>query len=121
MIPRGLTDISWPGLFIGVSAPTYLLLGLSRPKPRRCAKPSRKPTLLSLRGRLMAEEVPGSSEAKSRAGAVYPYWGSHPKPWRCAKLSRGPALLSLRDRLMAEEVPGSSVAMRGQGRSYVAG
>ena len=28
--------------------------------------------------------------AKSRAGAVYPYWGSHPKPWRCAKLSRGP-------------------------------
>ena len=73
----------------------------------------RKPTLLSLRDRLMAEEVSGSSVAKSRAGAVYPYWGSHPKPWRCAKLSRGPALLSLRGRLMAEEVPGSSEAMRG--------
>ena len=39
------------------------ILGL-RPKPRRCAKLSRMSTLLSLRGRLMAEEGPRSKRGK---------------------------------------------------------
>ena len=59
----GLTDISWPGLFIGVPAPNLFYWG-SRPKPRRCAKLSRMSTLLSLRGRLMAGEVPRSKRGK---------------------------------------------------------
>ena len=47
----------------GAPAPKPFYWG-SRPKPRRCAKLSRRPTLLSLRGRLMAEEGPGSSDGK---------------------------------------------------------
>ena len=104
----GLTDISWPGLFIGVSATTYLLLGLSRPKPRRCAKPSRKPTLHSLRGRLMAGEWQGSSDGKVTGRGGLSILGFHPKPRRCAKPSRKPTLHSLRGRLMAGEWQGSS-------------
>ena len=90
MIPRGLTDISWPGLFIGVSAPTYLLLGLSRPKPRRCAKPSRKPTLLSLRGRLMAGEWQGSSDGKVTGRGGLSILGFHPKPRRLSIIGAKP-------------------------------
>ena len=41
------------------------------PKPHRYAKPSREPTLLSLRDRLMAEEVPGSSVAMRGQGHSY--------------------------------------------------
>ena len=103
----------------------------SRPKPHRYAKPSREPTLLSLRDRLMAGEVPRSKRGKvtGRGGLSilglppqsYFYWGSTPNPGAARSYRAGPTLLSLRDRLMAEEVPGSSVAMRGQGRSYVAG
>ena len=81
----------------------------------------RRPTLLSLRDRLMAEEVPGSSDGKVTGRGGISILGLHPKPRRCAKLSRRPTLLSLRGRLMAEEVPGSSEAIRGQRRSYVAG
>ena len=62
--------------FIGAGATNLCLLGLppqapapypywgSRPKPHRYAKPSREPTLLSLRDRLMAEEVPRSKRGK---------------------------------------------------------
>ena len=95
----GLTDISWPGLFIGVPAPNLFYWG-SRPKPRRCAKLSRKPTLLSLRGRLMAGEWQGSSDGKVTGRGGLSILGFHPKPRRCAKPSRKPTRLSLRGRLM---------------------
>ena len=85
----GLTDISWPGLFIGVPAPNLFYWG-SRPKPRRCAKLSRKPTLLSLRGRLMAGEWQGSSDGKVTGRGGLSILGLHPKPRRCAKPSRRP-------------------------------
>ena len=107
------------------------------PKPRRCAKQSREPNPA------FAPRPPDGgggawvqAMAKSRARAVYPYWGgypywgsrpkaiftgvppqtpapypllglSRPKPHRYAKPSREPTLLSLRDRLMAGEVPRS--------------
>ena len=95
----GLTDISWPGLFIGVPAPNLFYWG-SRPKPRRCAKLSRKPTLLSLRGRLMAGEWQGSSDGKVTGRGGLSILEFHPKPRRCAKPSRKPTRLSLRGRLM---------------------
>ena len=65
-----------PGRYIHTGVPPqtpapYPLLGLSRPKPHRYAKPSREPTLLSLRDRLMAEEVPGSSVAMRGQGRSY--------------------------------------------------
>ena len=60
------------------------------PKPRRCAKPSRKPTLLSLRGRLMAGEWQGSSDGKVTGRGGLSILGLHPKPRRCAKLSHWP-------------------------------
>ena len=51
-------------------------LGLP-PKPRRCAKPSRRPTLLSLRDRLMAGEGPqGTAQPDLVEGQAAP------KGWR---------------------------------------
>ena len=46
--------------------------------------------------------------AKSRAGAVYPYWGSTPNPGAARSYLARLTLLSLRGRLMAGKVPGSS-------------
>ena len=60
------------------------------PKPRRCAKPSREPTLLSLRDRLMAGEVPRSKRGKVTGRGGISILGLCPKPHRYAKLSRGP-------------------------------
>ena len=96
----GLTDISWPGLFIGVSAPTYLLLGLSRPKPRRLsiigAKPPQTPALreaISQAHPAFASRPPDGGES-----ARFKRWQSH-GPGRSIHTGAPPQTPALREAI----------------------
>ena len=85
---------------LGREPQTFVYWG-SRPKPRRCAKLSRMSTLLSLRGRLMAGEVPRSKRGKVTGRGGLSILGLPPQtPGSTRSYRTGPTLLLLRDRLM---------------------